>query len=205
MNFEHTVRQRHAFDVAAKGFLAALAGLTNEEIELALARVADRLVACSEETAQVKHVVRGRVLQLYLGLRTTSKTRHSSRMRRKLKPIAKELAMESSARAFRAEHAKLMEYWEAGLEKHANQLQQWESKWASRNWLWRLFKDGKPIEPAPPVERRAYIEWRQQVVPQLTPSDISDRLVEYASTYPLPPFPSMPEDLTQSDVELLSS
>lgn len=75
MTLEETIRQKQRFRKSVAEFLSIATALTDQELELALARIADWMNATSDEQAQIHWRFRGQLLKPYYDMRLARKKR----------------------------------------------------------------------------------------------------------------------------------
>jgi hypothetical protein len=200
MSIEENIRDRHAFDKAVSVFLDSLAGFTVEEVELSLGRVADQTLACSDPVTQAHLQVRGRVLHLYLELRQSNLIAFK---RSELKNLAKVVIKREALIVGKKKHEELVDRWKSARVIYEEAILVWEARQASRSWIGRFFgKFNPPYEPGEPPPQRHYVELYECRIS--TPSNLSERLIDYAATYSLPVFPGQPETILRDSLLLLS-
>ena len=75
VTLEETIRQKQRFRKSVAEFLSIAAALTNQELEIALARIADWMNSMSDEQIRTKWQFREKLLKSYYDMRLTGKKR----------------------------------------------------------------------------------------------------------------------------------
>jgi hypothetical protein len=134
MSFEQMIIQRQAFRHDLREYLSFISAMSTDEIELALGRLADMLLA-SMDAQKMEIAIKGTVLKIYFDMRRSGKKSQS---------MIKRFALWSSMMRFRDEE---------GRKSYARALQDWEQKYAAwKRHIQRLslYKRIIAIEPAKP-------------------------------------------------------
>ena len=77
VTLEETIRQKQRFRKSVTEFISIATALTDQELELALARIADQMSAKSDEQARIHWRFRGQLLKSYYDMRLAGKKRLS--------------------------------------------------------------------------------------------------------------------------------
>jgi hypothetical protein len=75
MTLEETIREKQRFKKSVIEFLSIATALTNQELEIALARIADWMNTMSDEQSRIQWRFRGQLLKSYYDLRLAGKKR----------------------------------------------------------------------------------------------------------------------------------
>jgi hypothetical protein len=90
MNFEETIRAKHAFEDRVHEFLDLASVMTEREIEIVLARLADALPG-QTDAGRLQSLLKGKLLSTYLELRKTGEKTQRRKFRRLFGPEWKSL------------------------------------------------------------------------------------------------------------------
>jgi hypothetical protein len=82
-SLEQSVRERQRFEEMLREFLSIACGMTNSELEITLARLADSLQAANSKPDSIR--IKGRILNTYYQLRAAGLKQQSTRTRLILK------------------------------------------------------------------------------------------------------------------------
>jgi hypothetical protein len=83
MSIEEAVRERHDFEKRLKQFLELAASMTDKELEIALARLAD-VVTWSKPKSPDEAAFKGMILNLYYRMRISGAKSQSTKARKRL-------------------------------------------------------------------------------------------------------------------------
>jgi hypothetical protein len=219
MRYEEAIRAKHEFQDSFLDLIECLSAMTSREIELAAARIADRISDIEDEEAKQSSLVAGQVCRTVLNLRGDGELSENKLKRiwyittkkRQLRRRAALLRREEAINKFEVLAQKSEKQRKRMAEEYKVQLQAWERERADLGFWSRLFKGPSkppyPNYPDYPVRPFATPYYESEVGRKM---DTSELLVTYVVNHFFPHSHYAPEfvddvSIRETSIKLIES
>ena len=186
MSIEQLVREKHAFRERLKEFLALAGAMTNDELEIALGRLADMLTMSQDGHEKEDARTKGAALKYYFDLRIAGEKSQASLkrtfMRNKMIEWRTKHGQQTGMQAYR----QAQEKWKAEYEAFKKQIQ-------GLPFIKRIFA-ASPISPSALV----FIEQAKAKL------GMPDYLIAQVTSFKLIPNNEAAQDISRDDIKMIA-
>jgi hypothetical protein len=189
------VRQKHAAEQTLKEYLLFLSTMSNEEIEIAMGRLADILSDSSDVEVVSFMSLKGRVLKIYLDLRLSGLKKQKGRGRSNHK-LGMNIFYAAKGKAI---HAQWMQRYQEAMCIYDRNFDEWRNEVKRIPLLRRFFSaPPHPKKPELPDIVDAFIKYSQK------DANLSDYLIASAVDFGQNTFLAFCADINQSKISMLA-
>jgi hypothetical protein len=211
MSYVDALKEKHRFEESLCDLLRYLSAMTIEELELAMAHIADDVVSEPVEASKINGLVKGAALQTYLGLRADKQIQQRKLQRVMFRgemkeyfahigTVQREVDVEE-----RDVHAKrLQASYEIEMEEYRRECLEWTRTRDALPFFKRLLGGGPKLGARPmpqgvpyPPGLSVYIARAQSM------GTMEEFLVSVSRNFELLPLPSTPIEFSPQEIALL--
>jgi len=192
VSYEAFVREKHRFEHSIREMSEYVAVMSNDEIELALGRLADRVQLRNQIAQERANLAKAFVLRAYIVARRAGLLKQRRWARRKLMGEAESYYWELG----RLEYAKALAHWnqicwnqqklyEAQMEEYFRALKEWKHSVRGLTLRKKIFARGRPKAPKRPSTPEGPDSERVYASESAQRTDLGEFLITKVADFPV--------------------